>query len=73
MRPRTVELYRWLNRRYLETTFSRVLLKDITPGMVRAWHAELVAAGSTRTMIVKAYRLLHAVLGTTHAHIDERR
>ncbi len=64
LRPRTVELYRWLNRRYLDTTFGRVLLKDITPGMVRAWHAELVASGSTRTMIAKAYRLLHAVLGT---------
>ena len=64
LRPRTVELYRWMNRKYLDPTFGRILVKDITPGLVRAWHAELVAAGSTASMIAKAYRLLHAVLHT---------
>ncbi|MEV0397562.1 tyrosine-type recombinase/integrase [Polymorphospora rubra] len=64
LRPRTVQLYRWLYRRYLEQTFSGVMIADITPGTVRAWHAELVASGTTATMIAKAYRLLHAVLNT---------
>ncbi|MFI7158631.1 tyrosine-type recombinase/integrase [Micromonospora chalcea] len=64
LRPRTVDLYRWLYRRYIEPTLSTVLLSDLTPGMVRAWYAELVAAGATATMTAKAYRLLHAVLVT---------
>jgi integrase len=64
LRPRTIELYRWLYRRYLESTYSEIQIKDITPGLVRAWHAELVASGSTASMISKAYRLLHAVLNT---------
>jgi integrase len=64
LRPRTIQLYRWLYRRYLEQTFSGVMIADIVPGMVRAWHAEQVASGTTATMIAKAYRLLHAVLNT---------
>jgi integrase len=64
LRPRTVQLYRWLYKRYLEQTFSGVMIADITPGLVRAWRAELVAGGTTTTMIAKAYRLLHAVLNT---------
>jgi hypothetical protein len=38
------------------------MIADITPGLVRAWRAELVAGVTTATMIAKAYRLLHAVL-----------
>ncbi|MFU8876351.1 tyrosine-type recombinase/integrase [Micromonospora sp. SL4-19] len=64
LRPRTVALYRWLYRKYIEPTLSAVLLSDLTPGRVRAWYAELVAAGVTDTMRAKAYRLLHAVLVT---------
>ncbi len=64
LRPRTVQLYRWLYKRYLEQTFCGVMIADITPGLVRAWRAELVASGTTATMIAKAYRLLHAVLNT---------
>ncbi|MEU7590923.1 tyrosine-type recombinase/integrase [Micromonospora sp. NPDC049230] len=60
--PRTVDLYRWLYRKYIEPTLSTVLLSDLTPGMVRAWHAELVAAGAKATMTAKAYRLLHGRL-----------
>ena len=44
LRPRTVEMYHWLNRRYLEPTFGKTQLKAITPGPVRAWHAELLAS-----------------------------
>jgi integrase len=64
LRPRTVQLYRWLYRRYLENAFSTIMIADISPGQVRAWRAELVAGGTTATMISKAYRLLHAVLNT---------
>jgi integrase len=64
LRPRTVQLYRWLYKRYLQQTFSGVMIADITPGAVRAWRANLVASGTTATMIAKAYRLLHAVMNT---------
>jgi integrase len=64
LRPRTVELYRWLYRKYIETPLSAIALKDVTPGLIRAWHAELVGSELKLTMIAKAYRLLHAVLNT---------
>lgn len=64
LRPRTVQLYRWLYKRYLEKTFSGVMIADITPGTVRAWRADQVSGGTSTTMIAKAYRLLHAVLNT---------
>jgi hypothetical protein len=37
LRPRTLDLYRWLYRRYLEPTLRDLPLKDLTPGTVRAW------------------------------------
>jgi integrase len=64
LRPRTVDLYRWLYRRYLEQTFKDHVLADITPGAVRAWRAERVDDGVSPTMVAKAYRLLRAVLNT---------
>jgi len=64
LRPRTVDLYRWLYAKYIEPTLRDHLLSDITPGIVRAWRAELLATGVTATMVAKAYRLLRAVLNT---------
>ncbi|WP_433612142.1 site-specific integrase [Dactylosporangium sp. CA-139114] len=64
LRPRTIDLYRWLYRRYLEPKLQDVALGDITPGLVRAWRADLITEGITATMVAKAYRLLRAVLNT---------
>jgi integrase len=64
LRPRTVDLYRWLYRKYIEPTLHEHLLTDITPATVRAWRAELIAGGNAATMVAKAYRLLRAVLNT---------
>jgi len=64
LRPRTVDLYRWLYRRYIAPTMADRLLSDITPGVVRSWHADLLTDGVARTMVAKAYRLLRAVLNT---------
>lgn len=64
LRPRTVDLYRWLYGKYIEPTLRDHLLSDITPGTVRAWRAELLAGGTAATMVAKAYRLLRAVLNT---------
>jgi integrase len=64
LRPRTLDLYRWLNRKYLEPTLCDHVLSDITPGTIRAWRADLITAGVSPTMVAKAYRLLRAVLNT---------
>jgi len=64
LRPRTVDLYRWLYGKYIEPTMHTHLLSEITPGTVRAWRAELIAGGAAPTMVAKAYRLLRAVLNT---------
>ena len=64
LRPRTVELYEWLYHRYLEQQLAGVAVGDITPGLVRTWHAELRNAGTSQSMTAKAYRLLRAILMT---------
>ncbi len=64
LRPRTLDLYRWLYGKYIEPTLSGHLLTDISPVTVRAWRAELIAAGASPSMVAKAYRLLRAVLNT---------
>ena len=64
LRPRTVDLYRWLYGKYLEPALSDRLLSDITPAVIRAWRADLLAGGTSTTMVAKAYRLLRAVLNT---------
>src|SRR5664279_1280450 len=64
LRPRTVDLYRWLLNRHLEPHFARMELGDITPLAVRRWRAALLDAGVSETMAAKSYRLLRAVLNT---------
>lgn len=64
LRPRTLDLYRWLHRKYIDPTLRDRLLSDITPGIVRAWRADLLAEGVSPTMVAKAYRLLRAALNT---------
>lgn len=68
LRPRTVELYRYLLDRYILPAFGRTDLSKITPLGVRTWHAEL--AGQHPSTAAKAYRLLRAILNTAVA--DER-
>jgi len=64
IRVKTVELYRWLYRKCIEPAFKDRHLGDITPGQIRAWHAQLLADGVSATTAAKAYRLLRAVLNT---------
>ncbi|MEO3820995.1 tyrosine-type recombinase/integrase [Plantactinospora sp. B24E8] len=64
LRVKTIELYRWLYRKCIEPSIGARNLDDITPGRVRAWYAELLAAGVSATTAAKAYRLLRAVLNT---------
>lgn len=64
LRPRTVELYQWTYHKHIKPYLASHHLGDITPGTIRAWHAELTDAGLPATMTAKAYRLLRAVLNT---------
>src|SRR4051794_28126858 len=50
LRPRTVELYKWLLGRHLRPQLARFTLEQVTPMVVRGWRADLRAAGVSDTM-----------------------
>jgi integrase len=62
--PRTADEYRKLLGGHLLPAFGALAVDEITPPMVRAWHAGL-ATGPTRK--AHAYGLLHAILATAVA------
>lgn len=70
LRPRTVELYRWLLRKHVAPHLGRVELGRLTTALVRKWRTGLLEAGVSQSMTAKAYRLLRAVLNT--AVVEDR-
>lgn len=65
LRPRTIDLYRWLLRRHVVPYIGTVALGSLTPATIRQWRADLLSEhGVSETMAAKAYRLLRAVLNT---------
>jgi Integrase len=64
LRPRTVELYRWLMRKHIEPRLGGVQLGQLTTAVVREWRASLLAGGVSQSIAAKSYRLLRAVLST---------
>jgi hypothetical protein len=64
LRPRTLDLYRWLFTRYLQPHLAGTSLEDLTPFVVRRWRADLLDTGVSAIMAAKAYRLLRAILNT---------
>jgi integrase len=62
--PLTADGYAKLLRGHLLPAFGALALDEITPAMVRGWHAQL-ATGPTRR--AHAYGLLHAILATAVA------
>jgi integrase len=64
LRPRTVDLYRWLLGRYLEPELGKIRLGDLNTLVVRRWRAGLLEQGVSETMVAKAYRLMRAILNT---------
>jgi integrase len=64
LRPRTVELYRWLLKRHVEPHLGGAMLGDIDAPLVREWRAKLLSEGVSSSTTAKAYRLLRAVLMT---------
>jgi len=64
-------------QRYIEPTFGKTKIRNVTPQMVRTWRSELpkqIKAGNTSERVTgeaaaaKAYRLLNAVMATA---VDE--
>ena len=64
LRPRTMDLYRWLLHKHIESHLGGVLVGKLTTRMVREWRAQLLANGASVSVTAKAYRLLRAVLTT---------
>ncbi|GII89480.1 putative prophage phiRv2 integrase [Sphaerisporangium siamense] len=64
LRPRTVEIYRGLLRRYLIPYLGNVALGKIETAVIREWRATLVGKGVGASEVAKSYRFLRAVLMT---------
>lgn len=64
LRPRTVDLYRWLFKKYVQPNLGKVKLGSLDAARVRRWRHDLLMAGVSATMTAKAYRLLRAILMT---------
>ncbi|WP_245649395.1 tyrosine-type recombinase/integrase [Nocardia shimofusensis] len=69
LRPKTVQLYRWLLRAHVEgTALGGVEVGKLTTPMVRQWRADRLAAGASEIATAKAYRLIRAAMNTA---VDE--
>jgi integrase len=64
LRPKTIQLYRYLLRAHLQDTFGAATLAGIIEADVRRWRADLLSAGVTPVTAAKAYRLLKSILAT---------
>lgn len=64
LRPRTVELYRWLLRKHIAPHIGDVQLGRLTTPAIRRWRADLLASGVSQSIAAKSYRLQRAVLAT---------
>ena len=63
LRPRTRELYEGLLRLHVIPALGPLELSEISAGVVRKWHASLVATGKVSTA-ARCYRVLRTILGT---------
>lgn len=64
LRPKTIQLYRYLLRAHLRDAFGSVTVAGITEPYVRRWRADMLSAGVTPVTAAKAYRLLKSILAT---------
>src|SRR5215472_11712929 len=62
LRPKTIQLYRYLLRRHIAPGFGTIA--DITEADVRRWRADLLDKGVSPVTAAKAYRLLKAIMAT---------
>jgi integrase len=64
MRPRTVDLYKWLLRKHIRPHIGALAISKLDAPTVRAWRAGLLSSGVSQSVTAKSYRLLRAVLMT---------
>jgi Phage integrase, N-terminal SAM-like domain len=64
LRPKTIQLYRYLLRTHLQDGFGSATVAGITEPDVRRWRAAMLSAGVTPVTAAKAYRLLKSILAT---------
>lgn len=64
LRPRTMDLYRWLLHKHIEPYLGGVPVGKLSTRQVREWRATLLANGVSVSVTAKAYRLLRAILTT---------
>ena len=64
LRPKTIDLYRYLRGKHLALVIGNMPIADIKSGHVRRWRKELIDAGTSPVTAAKAYRLLKAILTT---------
>jgi integrase len=62
LRPKTIQLYRYLLRRHIAPGFTTI--GSITEADVRRWRADLLDEGVSPVTTAKAYRLLKSILAT---------
>lgn len=64
LRPKTVQLYRYLLRSHIDPTFAARSVADIKEPHVRRWRKNLLDAQVSAVTVAKAYRLLKAIFNT---------
>ncbi|GAB3912881.1 tyrosine recombinase XerC [Kibdelosporangium lantanae] len=64
LRPRTVELYRWLLAKHIVPHLGGLELGKLTTAVVRQWRTGLLDQGISTSITAKSYRLLRAVMNT---------
>jgi integrase len=64
LRPKTVELYRYLLRRHLNPAFESKPIGGIKEPQIRRWRKQLLDGGVSEVTAAKAYRLLKAIFAT---------
>jgi integrase len=64
LRPKTVQLYRYLLRSHIDPAFGARSLADIKEPHVRRWRKNLLDAQVSTVTVAKAYRLLKAIFNT---------
>jgi integrase len=64
LRPKTIQLYRYLLRAHLQGEFGPRTIASIIEADVRRWRADLLSAGVSQVTAAKAYRLLKSILAT---------
>jgi len=64
LRPKTLQLYRYLLHAHLQDEFGSRTIASITEPDVRRWRADLLSGGVSPVTAAKAYRLLKGILAT---------